>query len=426
MLKQIEKASVFEPFRHPSRYKAAYGGRGSGKSHEMAANRVIFHAMNKGARSVCVREVQKTLKESAKTLIEAKAREYGIGGFESRHDCTITPGGGLIIYQGMKDHTADSVKSLEGFDRAWVEEAATLSQKSLELLRPTIRKPGSELWFSWNPRLATDPVDQMFRGPMQPTDSIVVKANWNDNPWFPKPLEIERTDCLANEPDKYEHIWEGGYQKVYEGAYYADGLSLAEREGRITQVHWDHLYQMRCYWDIGGTSRKSDATAIWVVQFVGDQIKVLNYYEAIGQEFADHAHWLRENGYERAVQYLPHDGGTHDTVYRITPHAFLRGAGFDVKTMPNIGTGAALQRVGAVRRVLGKCWFNESTTEAGRLALAWYHARKDEHRNVDLGPEHDWSSHAADGFGAMAIDYLARGVEKSKRGPLKRNLKGIV
>jgi phage terminase large subunit len=421
----IRKAAVFEPFKKPARYKGAHGGRGSGKSHEFAGNLVLFHAQTPGARSVCIREVQKSLKESAKYLIESKIEEYGFKGFEFRTDSIKTPGGGLIIFQGMKDHTAESIKSLEGFDRAWVEEAQTLSAKSLELLRPTIRKPGSELWFSWNPRRPSDPVDELLRGPHAPDDAIVIEANWSDNPWFPIELEKERRQSQTNDPDRYRHIWEGDYAKVFEGAYYADGLNLAERERRIAYVSSDRLYQVRCYWDIGGTSRKADATAIWVVQFAGDTIRVLNYYEARGQEFADHVAWLRDQGYEKAVQYLPHDGGRHDAVQRVTPQSFLREAGFQANTLPNTGAGAALKRVEAVRRVLPKCFFNADTTKGGRDALAWYHEKRDEERNIGLGPEHDWSSHGADAFGEMAVDFENRRDDSVHTKPLRRNVGGI-
>lgn len=425
---RIKKAAVFAPFQKPSRYKGAYGGRGSGKSHEFADNLILFHGTTPGARTVCIREVQKTLKESAKALIEAKIDQYDLWslGFEKRQDATLTPGGGVIIYQGMKDHSADSIKSLEGFDRAWVEEAQTLSARSLELLRPTIRKPGSELWFSWNPRRPDDPVDQMLRGPHCPKDATVIQANWSDNPWFPAELEAERTHCREHDADKYDHIWEGGYAKVFEGAYYADALNMAEREGRVGVLHFDALHQIRCYWDIGGTSRKSDATAIWVCQFIGDQIRVLNYYEAIGQQFIDHVQWLRSKGYQDALQILPHDGVKHDTIHRVTPESYLREAGFTVQVLQNQGAGAAMQRIEATRRAFPKVWFNAATTEGGRDALAWYHEKRDEDRRIGLGPDHDWSSHAADGFGYLCVDYLAFEQFKSDRGkPIRRNIKGV-
>ena len=127
-------------------------------------------------------------------------------------DHIITPGNGLIIFQGMADHTADTIKSLEGFDVAYVEEAHTLTERSLEMLRPTIRSPGSELWFGWNPRHSTDPVDMFFRQGEPPPDSIIVHANYHDNPWFPEELEQERAFDEINNPARYPHVWEGQYE----------------------------------------------------------------------------------------------------------------------------------------------------------------------------------------------------------------------
>ena len=169
----------------------------------------------------------------------------------------------------MQDHTAESIKSLEGFKRAWLEEAQTISSNSLMLLRPTIRAPGSEIWASWNARRKTDPVDMMFRGAEIPTGAQVVQANWRDNPWFTAELEQERLDCLRMQPEQYDHIWEGGYVTVASGAYFAKQLALAKTENRIGVLAADPLMTTRAYWDIGGTGAKSDACAIWIVQFIG-------------------------------------------------------------------------------------------------------------------------------------------------------------
>src|SRR4249919_2378928 len=219
-----------------------------------------------GFRGLCCREIQKSLKESAKRLLEQKINDHGLGSlFEVQESQIKTPGGGIIAFAGLQDHTSESIKSYEGFDIAWVEEAQTVSPKSLNLLRPTIRKPGSELWFSWNPRRKIDPVDQMLRGPELPTGAIVIRANWDANPWFPDELELERQDCLRMQADQYDHIWEGGYVTVAEGAYFAKDLALAKTEGRIAEVAADPLMEYKCFWDIG----TRDATAIWVAQFIG-------------------------------------------------------------------------------------------------------------------------------------------------------------
>ena len=380
----------------------------------------------KGLRSVCIREVQKSLKDSAKLLIEDKLAAFGLGaadGFKVFNEVIQTPGDGVITFQGMQDHTAESIKSLEGFKRAWVEEAQTLSATSLSLLRPTIRDDGSELWFSWNPRRKSDPVDMMFRGQQKPTGAVVVEANWSDNPWFPKVLEQERLDCLRTAPDQYQHIWEGDYVTVLAGAYYAAALAKARLEGRIGKVAPDPLMQIRAVWDIGGTGQKADACSIWIVQFVGREIRILNYYEAIGQELSYHLNWLRSNGYENALCVLPHDGANSERIVKITYEGAIRAAGFNVKVIPNQGAGAALKRVEAGRRLFPSMWFNLATTAPGLDALGWYHEKRDEDRNIGLGPDHDWASHAADAFGLMCITYEA---SDQKLQPIKYPKMGIV
>lgn len=403
----IPTAAVFEPLLHPARYKGAWGGRGSGKSHFFAEKLIDDSLYEPGLLSVCIREVQKSLKQSSKRLIEMKLRDLGLGekdGFKVFNEIIQTPGDGVIAFQGMQDHTAESIKSLEGFKRAWMEEAQTISATSLNLLRPTIRATGSEIWASWNARRKTDPVDLMLRGAQQPTGAVVVKANWQDNPWFTPELEQERQDCLRMQPDQYGHIWEGEYVTVSSGAYFARQMADAKLEGRISPVPADPLMTYRAYWDIGGTGAKADACAIWIVQFVGLQVRVLNYYEAVGQELSTHVNWLRANGYGAALCVLPHDGASNDKVYRVSYESALKGAGFDVRVVPNMGQGAAMTRIETVRRVLPSVWFNEATTEGGRDALGWYHEKKDEARGIGLGPNHDWSSHAADAFGLMAVD----------------------
>jgi phage terminase large subunit len=403
---QLRTPRAFAPLLAPARYKGAHGGRGSGKSHFFAELLVERCLTVPGLRAVCIREVQKTLKESSKRLIEAKIQTLGVGHkFEVQHDQVKTPGGGLIIFQGMRDHSAESIKSLEGFDIAWVEEAQTLSAKSLELLRPTIRKANSELWFSWNPRFERDAVDDFMRGAAKPANATVVEANWRDNPWFGEELQGERRQDENARPDKYTHIWEGDYVQVYEGAYYAPLLLEAKHQGRMSTVSADPLLQLRAYWDIGGTGARADATAIWIAQFVGREIRVLDYYEAVGQPLAEHAHWLRSRGYGKALCVLPHDGAQHEKVERVTYESALKQAGFATRVLRNIGEGAAMKRIEAARRLLPMMWFNAASTQGGIAALKAYHEKRDAQRNIGLGPEHDWASHAADAFGALCVDY---------------------
>lgn len=203
----------------PARYKGAYGGRGSAKSHFFAELAVERGLLRNGSRGVCIREVQKDLKESAKRLIEDKIDAFNVGDkFRTLRSEIVTPGDGIILFQGMQDHTKESIKSLENFDWAWVEEAHTLSATSLEMLRPTIRAAGSELWFSWNPRSASDPVDEFFRGEVAPPDSVSVRTSYLDNPFFPAELELERAHDEINNRHRYGHIWLGEYEPMAVGA----------------------------------------------------------------------------------------------------------------------------------------------------------------------------------------------------------------
>lgn len=213
----LETPRALLPLLGTSRYKGAHGGRGGSKSHFFASLMVERAIADPGLRAVCVREVQRSLDQSVKRLLEDKIVALGVAQyFRVLQSHIETPGGGLIIFQGMQNHTAESIKSLEGYDICWVEEAHSLSQRSLDLLRPTIRKDGSELWFSWNPGSASDPVDALLRGENPPPGARVVELNWRDNPWFPDVLRTEMEYDLAHNPDKYAHVWEGGYRLLTE------------------------------------------------------------------------------------------------------------------------------------------------------------------------------------------------------------------
>lgn len=411
---RLETARAFKPLLAPARYKGAWGGRGSGKSHFFAEKLIEDCAAEpgenagQGMRAVCIREVQKDLAQSSKLLIESKLSDLGLGeadGFRVFKDVIQTPGDGLMIFKGMNDYTADSIKSLEGFKRAWWEEAHTATSRSLSLLRPTMRATASELWFSWNPRFATDPVDVMLRGPEKPTGAVVVRANWRDNPWLTAELIQERKDCMRMTPDQFDHVWEGGYVTVIDGAYFAAQLTEARSQGRIGRVPADPLMTIRLFCDIGGTGARADAFAMWAAQFVGHEVRVLDHYEAVGQPLAAHLTWMRERGYSpsRAQVWLPHDGASNDKVHDVSYESAMREAGYTVTVIPNQGRGAAKARIEAARRLFPAMWFNEDTTTGGLSALGWYHERKDPIRGIGLGPEHDWASHSADAFGLMCV-----------------------
>lgn len=257
----IPTAEVFEPLLAPCRYKGAYGGRGSGKSHFFGENIVEEHLRIPGHRTVCIREVQKSIERSSKQLIVDKINKFNLNGvFEVQDQLIKTPGGGLIIFQGLQNHTADSIKSLEGFDRAWIEEAQSISSYSWRMLRPTMRKAGSEIWASWNPASPDDPIDDFFRGPgSDRADLIAVRANWSDNPWFGDgTLPTERVEDQRARPDEYGHIWEGDYITISDAVIFRNRVVVEEfdtpEDARLYfGLDWgfaqDPLAVVRCFID---------------------------------------------------------------------------------------------------------------------------------------------------------------------------------
>ena len=210
---QIDTPRWFIPLLKPARYKGIWGGRGSGKSHAVAEY-IIEQSVVSRCDVVCIREVQKSLQQSVKRLLETKIESLGVGSyFEVQHDRILSKHGGTIIFQGMANHTADSIKSLEGFDIAWFEEAQSCSQRSLDLLRPTMRKETSEMIFTWNPRYEDDPIDRLLRSETPPPDATIVRVNYQDNPWFPSVLKDEMNYDMKRDMEKYQHVWLGEYVK---------------------------------------------------------------------------------------------------------------------------------------------------------------------------------------------------------------------
>lgn len=233
---RIDTAAVYEPLLAPARYKGAYGGRGSGKS-QFFADLWLEESVSAKLDFVCLRETLKSLEFSVKKLLESKIQRYNAGAyFEVQDRRIMSKAGGVTIFEGMQNHTSESIKSLEGFDRAWFEEAQNASDKSLTLLRPTIRKPGSQLWFGWNPGKATDPIDALLRGETPPPNAIVIRANYNDNPWLPEELRDEMEYDQKRDPDKYAHVWLGEYQRNSEARVFRN-WTVQEFERPVGIVH---------------------------------------------------------------------------------------------------------------------------------------------------------------------------------------------
>lgn len=298
------------------------------------------------------------------------------------------------------DRNVDSVKSKARILLGWIDEAEPVTDEAWSKLIPTLREEDSELWVTWNPERKNSATNKRFRVTQDPRAKIV-ELNWRDNPWFPAILDRKRLADKEARPEQYDHIWEGDFVSASTGAYYAKSLTEAKEQRRIGALAKDPLLPIKAFWDIG----VADATAIWIAQWIGREIRVLDYYEATRQPLATHLQWLRSNGYEHAECYLPHDAAHQDAFTAIRFEDHIRSAGFDVTTIPNQGKGAAIKRVEAARRLFGNIWFDQTKCAAGLEALGWYHERQDENRGIGLGPEHDWSSHGADAFGLMCVAY---------------------
>lgn len=414
------------PLLQPARYKGAHGGRGGAKSH-FFAEQLVLRCYADTTKAVCIREVQESIKDSVKTLIEQKIQKFNLGNFFQVLGTEIRgANGSLIIFKGMQSYNAENIKSLEGFDVAWVEEAQALSDVSLRMLRPTLRKEGSEIWFSWNPRHDTDAVDKFLRGPNRPKDAIVVEVNWPDNPWFPEVLRKEKDEDYATDPEMADHVWGGNYEIVSEGAYYARLLVEAEKSGRVGHFPYDPSKPVITSWDLG----VDDYTAIWFIQEDGVSATVIDYYESSGEGsdaiavalpevFIPPAHdsryigWSREQALADLGREKPFKYREHFFPHDIKVREWGAGARSRVETaislgMRNIRKGAAANpadRIQAVRRILPVMRFNQTVrVMLGMQRIRRYRRKWNDALQTYTTPERDENTHGSDALGEFAIN----------------------
>lgn len=383
----------------PARYKGAWGGRSSGKSHffaEMLIERMIMQP----TRAVCIREIQKSIKESVKRLLEDKIEKMGVASMfdvlESEIRCK---NGGLIVFVGMQNHTAQSIKSLEGYDIAWVEEAQTLSEFSLKLLRPTIRKEGAEMWFSWNPDTKKGAVDKLLRGEHVPEGAIVVEANYMDNPFCPESMIKEAEADKAKDIDEYNHIWLGQYRMALEGAVYANEIRKAHKEKRIMRVLPIPGKPVETFWDLG----KRDHTSIWFAQIQMGEYRILDFYENQGKFLDHYVEVIKAKGYQYGTFYLPHDANSEKlNAKSIAADLRTMMPGHTVIVRPRMENKAL--GISAVRKIFGNCYFDAEKTEAGLDRLSEFKFEVDpETKAYSANPLHDENSDAADAFAQLAL-----------------------
>lgn len=370
------------------------------KSH-FYAELAIERCLAKETRIVCIREVQKSIKQSVKLLLEDKLKALGVTELfeiteaEIRHKTN----GSFIIFQGMQNHTADSIKSLENFDVAWWEEAQTASEKSLNLLIPTIiRKPDAELWFSWNPDTEDQPIEKLLRGKTPLKDSIVVYTSYKDNPYL-DPKVIEKIDEMKKlEPDKYQHTYLGHYRKSLEGAVYANEIRQAYEQNRITRVLPIPGKPIETFWDLG----KRDHTSIWFAQMQMGEYRILDFYENTGFFLEHYVKVIKDRGYNYGTFYLPHDAdGERLNAKSIANTLRNLMPGHTVVVLARM-SGKEIG-INAVRKIFPNCFFDEEKTKDGLKRLGAFKYEVDEFGGYSTRPDHDEASDASDAFAQLAL-----------------------
>ena len=383
----------------PHRYKVAYGGRGSGKSWSFA-RALLIQGAKEPIRILCTREIQKSIADSVHKLLSDQVAELGLSSFYEVLQTTIRGKNGTeFVFTGLQSHTVDSIKSYEGVDRVWCEEAHAISAKSWQTLLPTIRKDGSEIWVTYNPQLESDETHQRFVV-SPPPDTVAVLMNYSDNPWFPSVLEAERKHAKETlKPDLYAHIWEGRCMPAVEGAIYFDQVAQADK--RIKEVPHDGLLKTHAVFDLGF----NDAMSIILVQKASSELRIVNYVEGTQRTLPDYSadlKALRLDGQpiNWGEVYLPHDGFAKRHQTGKADADVMRELGWSVQKVPEIGVEMGINRA---REIFPRVYFNEERTKRLIECLKRYRRQINQTTGEPGQPLHDEFSHAADAFRYMAV-----------------------
>jgi phage terminase large subunit len=377
----------------PHRYKVAYGGRGSGKSWGFA-RALLIEAAKKPLRILCAREIQRSIKQSVHQLLSDQIQAMGYGAFYEVLESEIRGvNGSQINFTGLANNTVESIKSFEGVDICWVEEAQTVSKRSWDILIPTIRKPESEIWVTFNPDLDSDNTYTRFVV-SPPENSVVAKINWSDNPWFPDVLDQERLHSKANSPD-YANIWEGECKSAVDGAIYADEIRDAQEQGRVTNVPYDPMLKVHVVMDLGW----NDSMSIIMVQKGVSDLRVIGYIEDNHRTLDSYSAQLKDLRYNWGHMYLPHDGQSKDFKYGISAEDIMRKQGWDIRIVPKLDIESGIK---LARMNFHKVYFDKS---ANRLIDCLKHYRRNINNttNEPTAPVHDEYSHGADAFRYLCV-----------------------
>jgi len=399
-----------KPLFQPARYKVLHGGRGSGKSWGVA-RALIIKARQTKLRVLCTREVQKSIKDSVHALLSDQIQALGFGAdfecLETEIRCRAT--GSVFLFGGLQQHTVESIKSFEGCDVVWVEEAQVVSGKSWDVLIPTIRKSGSEVWITLNPQLDSDETYLRFIA-IPPPGAVVIEMNYSDNPFFPEVLEQERQHAQRTmKPEKYRHIWEGKCMPAVEGAIYFDEVAMAEDEGRITRVGYDRLLKTHAIWDLGW----NDSMSIIIAQRSASEIRVIDYIEDSHKKLSDYVEMLKAKPYNWGSDWLPHDGFAKDYKTGKSADEMLRALERSVSRTPSMDIEGGIK---AAREVFDRVWFDKEKTVRLVECLKRYRRNIGQKTGEAGSPLHDQFSHGADAFRYLAVcaDQLKNTAKKPK------------
>jgi len=403
-------AFLFEPHR----YKVAKGGRGSAKSWSFA-RALLAMATGKPLRVLCVREVQKSIKDSVHRLISDQIIKMGLDGLFTVLETEIRgPNGGFFLFTGLSSQTAETVKSFEGVDICWVEEGQSISKRSWDILLPTIRKEGSEVWVSYNPDLETDETHQRF-AVNTPEDCVLVHCNYSDNPWFSDVLERERVHCLHHYPDDYPNIWEGKCRPAAEGAIYYKEMEAAQEGGRICRVPYDPMLQVHVVVDLGW----NDAMALSLVQRNLSEIRVIEYIEDSHKTLDYYSALLKEKRLNWGHLWLPHDGFSGDVKTGKSCADIFTALGWDVPSRNQIAELSVEQGIREARMAFPRTYFDKDKTATLIEHLKRYKRAINKSTGVAGAPLHDDHSHGADNYRYIAINAdMMAGVSTRPKEPL--------
>ena len=387
----------------PARYKVAWGGRGSGKSWSVA-RALLLLGRSRPLRVLCTREYQISIAQSVHALLADQVKQLGLDDFYTVQNAEIFgPNGTQFMFAGLRQNI-NNLKSYEGVDVVWIEEAANVTKASWDVLIPTIRRPESEIWVTFNPELDSDETYKRFvLDP--PGIAKVVKANYTDNPWFPDVLQQEMLALKARDPDAYLNVWEGHCKQALEGAIYAAELRNAAQEGRICRVPYEPTNPVHRFWDLGW----ADNTAIWFAQFIGLDIRIINHLAGSRRRISDYLADCNKLGYNFGEDWLPHDGeyGNAASEGRSVSQ-ILRRAGCNVHTVPR--TASVVADIDRVRAMFPRMLFDEKNCVEGIQALRRYCWNTDDDgATKGREPKHDANSHSADALRClgMAVDLVS-------------------